>query len=128
MSVNMKPGDKSDTDLLHEKDGYRVVVIGMTLVIITFAVAVWKWSTAADVATAVGSVTGVIGTLAGTFFGIQAGSSGKDKADKERKTADADRTQARVQAAVYHALSTDPQRAQVLKILKEFTDSTVTSS
>ena len=36
---------------------------------------------------AVGSITGVVGTLAGAFFGVHAGAAGKEKADAERQKA-----------------------------------------
>jgi hypothetical protein len=35
-----------------------------------------------DVTSAVGSMTGVVGTLAGAYFGVSAGSAGKAKAEK----------------------------------------------
>jgi hypothetical protein len=68
--------------------GFGVVVSGLVLVAIVYLAAVMKWSTAADVTTVVGSVTGIIGTLVGVFFGNSVGSAGKDKADAARNTAE----------------------------------------
>jgi len=58
------------------------------LVAVVYIVAVVKWNTAADVTTVVGSVTGIIGTLVGVFFGNSVGSAGKDKAEAARNTAE----------------------------------------
>jgi hypothetical protein len=68
--------------------GFGVVVSGLVLVAIVYIVAVVKWNTAADVTTVVGSVTGIIGTLVGVFFGNSVGSAGKDKAEAARNTAE----------------------------------------
>ncbi len=57
------------------------------VVAVTFSVSVLKWSTAADVATVMGSVTGVVGTLVGAFLGFKIGSQGKEKADEDRREA-----------------------------------------
>ena len=58
------------------------------MVAVVYIVAVVKWNTAADVTTVVGSVTGIIGTLVGVFFGNSVGSAGKDKAEAARNTAE----------------------------------------
>ncbi|OGO09954.1 MAG: hypothetical protein A3K46_05140 [Chloroflexi bacterium RBG_13_60_9] len=75
-------------DELRVRYGFWVVVIGLAIVGIVFVVAILKWTTAADVATAVGSLTGVVGTIVGAFFGVQVGSSGKEKAEADRATAE----------------------------------------
>jgi len=76
------------TDELRMKYGFWVVIIGLILVGIVFIVAIVKWTTAADVATAVGSLTGVVGTIIGAYFGIQIGSAGKEKAEADRAIAE----------------------------------------
>ena len=78
----------TSADELRVRYGFWVVVIGLFIVGIIFVVSILKWSTAADVATAVGSLTGVVGTIIGAFFGIQVGSSGKEKAEADRATAE----------------------------------------
>lgn len=39
--------------------------------------AILRWRTAQEVTTDVGAVTGIMGTLVGTFFGIHVGAKGK---------------------------------------------------
>lgn len=68
--------------------GAGVIIIALVVVVIVFLTAVGKLTASADVATAVGSVTTVIGTLVGFFFGNSAGSAGKEKAETARKMAE----------------------------------------
>ena len=70
------------------KYGFYLVVIGLVVILVVFVVAVWKYGAANDVVTVVGSVTGVIGTIVGAFFGLQAGAAGKEKAEAARKDAE----------------------------------------
>jgi amino acid transporter len=67
--------------------GFLVIVIALVIVVIVFLAGVGKLTASADVATAVGSVTTVIGTLVGFFFGNSAGSAGKEKAETARQNA-----------------------------------------
>jgi amino acid transporter len=65
--------------------GALVIVIALVIVVIVFLAGVGKLTASADVATALGSVTTVIGTLVGFFFGNSAGSAGKEKAETARR-------------------------------------------
>jgi ABC-type nickel/cobalt efflux system permease component RcnA len=76
------------TDQLRIKYGFRIVIIGLVLVAVVFLAAIVKWTTASDVAAAVSSVTGVVGTIIGAFFGVQVGSAGKEKAEAARAEAE----------------------------------------
>lgn len=69
---------------------YGLVVVLAGLVVITFAfvVALKEYDKAADVSTALAPVTGVVGTLVGAFFGVQAGAAGKEKAEAARSKSD----------------------------------------
>jgi hypothetical protein len=81
-------GSSAQIDLLRVKYGYRIVISGLVLVVVVFAVGILKMDKpCADVATLVTSVTGVIGTIVGAFFGVHAGSAGKGKADDDRNKA-----------------------------------------
>jgi hypothetical protein len=71
--------------------GFVVVVIGIGVTLCVYLVAVAHWKSASDVATAAGSVSGVIGTLVGAFFGIHIGSAGKARAEAARDRAESDR-------------------------------------
>jgi hypothetical protein len=62
--------------------------IGLVVILVVFLVAVRKVTTANEVVTVIGSVTGVIGTTVGTFFGVQVGAAGKEKAEAAGKEAE----------------------------------------
>lgn len=47
----------------------------------------WKFDTADDVSKVLLAVTGVVGTVVGAFFGVQAGAAGIDQANKTAKEA-----------------------------------------
>jgi hypothetical protein len=68
--------------------GFWVVVLGFGLVALVALAAIYKWTTAAEVATVVSSITGVVGTVVGAFFGLQVGSAGKAKAEADRNAAE----------------------------------------
>jgi hypothetical protein len=72
--------------------------------------AVTRFTGAADVTAVVGSVAAVIGTIVGAFFGVQAGSSGKE-------TAEAGRAQAENAARTALAMLEPEQAAKVLRAL-----------
>jgi hypothetical protein len=79
----------SQVDQMRVKYGFWIVVLGLCLVAGAFFAAIAKWTTASEVAAAVGSVTGVVGTIIGAFFGVQVGSAGKEKAETARNVAEA---------------------------------------
>jgi len=75
------------------KYGAWLILAAFILLAVVFAIAVWQFSTAADVSAAVGAVAGVVGTIIGAYFGVQVGSSGKEAAESRRAQAeDAART------------------------------------
>jgi hypothetical protein len=78
----------NENDQLRIKYGFWIVFLGLVVAAAVFFGAIFHWTAAADVATAVGSVTGVIGTIVGAFFGIQAGSEGKEQAETARVKAE----------------------------------------
>jgi hypothetical protein len=49
----------------------RVVIAGLVAIVIVFGVATARFHKAADIATAVGAVSGVIAALVGAYFGIR---------------------------------------------------------
>ncbi len=78
----------SKNDPLRTKYGFWIVFTGIVVVLVVFLASLLKWSSSNDVATSVGSVTSVLGTLIGAFFGIQVGSAGKEKEAADRKEAE----------------------------------------
>jgi hypothetical protein len=66
------------------KYGLWVVFAGLAVILAAFGAALVAFSEAADVSTALAPVTGVVGTIVGAYFGVQAGAAGKEKAEEER--------------------------------------------
>ena len=80
------PNDKpTDTD--EKPYGFWIIIAGFVVVVIVFIVSVHKWGEAKDVTAAVGSITGIVGTLAGAYFGVHAGAAGKAKVEQQRDAA-----------------------------------------
>lgn len=67
--------------------GFYVVVVGLLVVLAIYVVAVLRWDSASDVAAVVGSAGGLVGTVIGAFFGVQVGSAGRDRAERQRNVA-----------------------------------------
>lgn len=80
------PDTTADTE--RAKLGALVVCAGLAAVLIAFVIAVLHYGKAADVATGMGTITGVIGTLVGAYFGVQVGSHGKAASEAARTQAD----------------------------------------
>ena len=81
-------GTANQTEQLRIRYGFWTVLVGLLIVAGVFVGAILTWKGAADVATGVGSVTTVIGTIDGAFFGVQAGSAGKEQAEAARQKAE----------------------------------------
>jgi hypothetical protein len=64
------------------KYGLYAVGLGLAVLAVCFAIAVWQYEGAADAGTVLAAVTGTIGAIVGAYFGIQVGSAGKDKAEE----------------------------------------------
>ena len=54
------------------KHGYRVIIAGFILVAAVIADAIFRWTSANDVALVAG-LTSLVGTVVGAYFGVQAG-------------------------------------------------------
>lgn len=66
--------------------GFRVVLVGLVVVLVGFLVALSK-ADRTSISAVYAGLTGVTGTLVGAYFGLQAGQSGRDKSDDERQKA-----------------------------------------
>ena len=93
--------------------GFYVVATGLVIVAIVYVAALINEKSAADVSTVVGSVTGVIGTLVGVYFGNSVGASGKEKAETARNTAEA-----RLQTMAVRAAKGNIPQDEIMGILK----------
>lgn len=78
----------TDLDSLRAQYGVWVVLAGFAVVFLSFGVAVLAFSNASGVSTALAPITGVVGTLVGAYFGVQAGASGKKDAENARAKAE----------------------------------------
>jgi hypothetical protein len=83
--------------------GLWAVLGGSIVILLVCAVAIIKFDSARDVGTAVGPAIAAIAALTGAYFGVQAGSAGKDAADTSRDAA-------QMQALQFAAVA-DPDRA-----------------
>jgi hypothetical protein len=98
------------TDLARIKYGAWLIGGAFVLMAAMFIAAVVRFPTALDVTAIFGAVTGVIGTIIGAFFGVQAGSSGTETAENARSQAQ------KIASAALAKL--DPNAAdEVLKLL-----------
>jgi hypothetical protein len=75
-------------DIIRVKYGACLVAGAFILLAVVFAIAVYRFTSAADVAAVVASVATVVGTIIGAFFGIQVGTSGKVVAEAQRDRAE----------------------------------------
>ena len=71
-------GKKQDSSAQSEKRqaawGAWVVVVGLAAIVIIFGIAIARFHKAGEVATAVGSVSGVIAAIIGAYFGLRGSS------------------------------------------------------
>lgn len=112
MATNGNNGQAADQ--LRIRYGRDVVLAGLVVLILTLSVAVWRWSTAQDVALILGTITGTVGTIVGAFFGINVGAAGKEKAEDARSTAE-DKKDKAVTAAIAYAGQLDPAAAEQVR-------------
>ena len=80
-------GGTSTDEAERWKYGLWVVFAGLAVILAAFGAALVAFSEAADVSTALAPVTGVVGTIVGAYFGVQAGAAGKEKAEEQRAQA-----------------------------------------
>jgi hypothetical protein len=88
--VTRDPGQPAATsvDVIRVKYGACLVAAAFILLAVVFAIAVYRFTAAADVAAVVASVATVVGTIIGAFFGIQVGTSGREVAEAQRNRAE----------------------------------------
>jgi hypothetical protein len=88
--VTRDPGQPAapSVDMIRVKYGACLIAGAFLLLAVVFAIAVYRFTAAADVAAVVASVATVVGTIIGAFFGIQVGTSGKEVAEAQRDRAE----------------------------------------
>ena len=84
-----RPRDVRDPDETRLRYGALLIGAAFLLLGVVFGIGVSKMTGGADMVAALGSVTTVVGTIIGTFFGVQIGSHGKEAAEVGRSEAEA---------------------------------------
>jgi hypothetical protein len=74
-----------EIDRLRLRYGFWIIVTGFALVAFITMVSIFRWADVTSVATVVGAVTSLVGTVVGAFFGIQVGAVGKERAEASRE-------------------------------------------
>jgi hypothetical protein len=91
----VKPDPNIPTDQLRIRFGYRVILAGFILIGATVLIAWGIWANRAgpdqlkiqDLVAIISTVTGIVGTVVGAFFGVNAAGAARDQSDKARKDA-----------------------------------------
>jgi hypothetical protein len=73
-----------DADLARLRYGARLIVGAFLLLGVVFSIGAVKISGGAEMVAALGSMTTVVGTIVGAYFGVQIGSHGKEAVEAER--------------------------------------------
>ncbi|MEV5407687.1 hypothetical protein AB0K60_02455 [Thermopolyspora sp. NPDC052614] len=78
----MTPDERTaaEADAARWRYGFFIVLAGLVVVLVGFTVSVLN---SGEVATMFAGVCGVVGTIIGAYFGVQAGQAGKDRAEAE---------------------------------------------
>jgi MFS-type transporter involved in bile tolerance (Atg22 family) len=74
-------------DQLRMKYGLWIILTGFLLVALITGVtgaSIYKWNDVTSVATAIGATTSLVGTVVGSFLGVQVGSAGKERVEADR--------------------------------------------
>lgn len=100
-------GDSADLDAKYTRYGFYVVLAGIGAVVAIYCIAALRWSNAADVAAAVGAAGSIIGTIVGAYFGLQTGSAGRQRAERQRDVAQ--------ERSMTLAAALDPDRYDALR-------------
>ncbi len=104
---NDSTDDSAGADAKHTRYGFYTVLAGLGAVLAIYAIAALRWSNAADVAAAVGAAGGIIGTIVGAYFGVQTGSAGRERAERQRDVAQ--------ERSMTLAAALDPDRYEALR-------------
>jgi hypothetical protein len=74
-----------EVDRLRLRYGFWIIITGFTLVFLITIISSFRWAEVTSVATVVGAVASLVGTVVGAFFGVQVGAVGKERADAARE-------------------------------------------
>jgi hypothetical protein len=74
-----------EIDRLRLRYGFWIIITGFALVAFITIISIFRWAEVTSVATVVGAVASLVGTVVGAFFGVQVGGVGKERADAARE-------------------------------------------
>jgi hypothetical protein len=74
-----------EIDRLRLRYGFWIIIAGFALVAFITIVSIFRWVEVTSVATVVGAVASLVGTVVGAFFGVQVGAVGKEKVEASRE-------------------------------------------
>jgi hypothetical protein len=77
--------DGGGGDRFRLRYGFWIIITGFALVAIITIISIFRWAEVTSVATVVGAVASLVGTVVGAFFGVQVGGVGKERADAARE-------------------------------------------
>ena len=70
-----------EIDPLRLRYGFWIIISGFALVFLITLIATFRWVEVTSVATVVGAVASLVGTVVDAFFGVQVGAVGKERAE-----------------------------------------------
>ena len=76
---------EQEVDRLRIRYGLLIILAGFVLVALISIVSIFRWADVTSVATAIGATTSLVGTVVGSFLGVQVGSAGKERAEADRQ-------------------------------------------
>jgi hypothetical protein len=76
---------EQEVDRMRIRYGLLIILTGFALVALVSLVSIWRWEDVTSVATAIGATTSLVGTVVGSFLGVQVGSAGKERAEADRQ-------------------------------------------
>jgi len=66
------------------KYGFWIILMGFFLIALITAASILKWNDVTSVATVIGATTSLVGTVVGSFLGVQVGAAGKERVEADR--------------------------------------------
>ena len=76
---------EQEVDRMRIRYGLLIILTGFALVALVSLVWIWRWEDVTSVATAIGATTSLVGTVVGSFLGVQVGSAGKERVEADRQ-------------------------------------------
>ena len=77
--------DRQPLDQMRIRYGLWIILAGFLLVASVSVVSIYRWEDVTSVATAIGATTSLVGTVVGSFLGVQEGAAGKERAEADRR-------------------------------------------